>query len=128
LIKGSLLDDAKNTLLDKEIKSIYKEIEIYKREIKAMQVAHSNTKNIERFHEAENKFSEKRAELKMLELEKKTLEKTIREKNKVIQELEFLTDQTSTRMPNVIFYNILQLKLFFLSKFSLVCISESDIY
>ena len=75
-----------------ELGKVYKEIEHHQKELQIVQVQSHNTKAIAQFEGAGNKLSEKKVEVKCLELEKKTLEKTLKEKNKLLRELHEVHD------------------------------------
>lgn len=87
--------------LKQELVAVHKEMDNYKKEIKALQLRFSNIP-VEKYEEAGNKFSEKQVELKCLELERKTLEKTLKEKNKLLKELQEISERANShREPSV---------------------------
>jgi len=95
------LEDKKLQGMQQELNIIYRDIEQYRKETKLLQISHKDVKYIDKYRDAENKLSSMQVDLKMLELEKKTLEKTLKEKNKLLGELQFIRDQSSTRNDGV---------------------------
>lgn len=95
------MEDKKLQGMQQELNIIYRDIEQYRKETKLLQISHKDVKYIDKYRDAENKLSSMQVDLKMLELEKKTLEKTLKEKNKLLGELQFIRDQSSTRNDGV---------------------------
>ena len=87
-----------------ELAKVYKEIEHHKKELAVVQVHSHNTKAIAQFEGTGNKLSEKKVEVKCLELEKKTLEKTLKEKNKLLRELHEVHDNPFVKSSEVLVY------------------------
>ena len=95
------MEDKKLQGMQHELNIIYRDIEQYRKETKLLQISHKDVKYIDKYRDAENKLSSMQVDLKCLELEKKTLEKTLKEKNKLLGELQFIREQSSTRNDGV---------------------------
>jgi len=95
--RGEFLGDEKLQKMQNELNSVYKEIEYFRKETKLLQISHKDVKYVDKYRDAENKISALQVDFKMLEIEKKTLEKTVKEKNKLLGELQFIRDHASHR-------------------------------
>ena len=91
------MEDTKLQGMQHELNIIYKDIEQYRKETKLLQISHKDVKYIDKYRDAENKLSALQVDHKCLELEKKTIEKTLKEKNKLLGELQFIRNQASHR-------------------------------